>query len=706
MPTLVREEMELGGEGGELSDASSTIIHDESLLRGFIASKSESRNRSNQPVEVGGRETRSGEGNMTLDDSVTILSRTLLYGGLSPVSCRDNDSTLIDVQNFNGLATPSKFSRTAYQLDAMPNMKRYQSTYQSYVKGTISEFATQFPGRLRDYRSMSDEQKLNEQQRVMELLARLGISKEDKVRNCFEKGRREMDERGEFLFQSPGHFENDGSISPILSPASKSNKRFTGNKNFTQEFIMSSKSLEEEIQIGAGLVQSVPNDTSNFSVESVELVRAEEVDSPLEKYSESPVRRDSIPHKRSASTSGKRGADVARFKRSNDMSPDGFDNNNDSEIEISPYRQLDMLSMTSPPPDQGEIFTASQSPISPRLAYDDSDGEENRCLNDSFRSVLVLEEQEAKSSRDSVYSFRTNNRGCVKTLREAPTNVALKNGATLFFDPLDTKRNERIFPSRANMQNENRRLVNFPDPFLSYGGREKVRLQTALEWIQSLHSRMENEQTCSPSGTIFALPQHQIMDLTLKLLQDDDRGEFRDLANGGQFDGQTAIVARAKEDLFTWERALRENTACSVLNHATLPSEDRKRISTAKRCAFFNVVLTTFDAIKSPDIATPIDDFGHAISSNLASESGWIQSRTSSQSRSGPQICKQLSVLHQLRFKRVIFVDFLGRKCFLAKKNTARALASVALNAEERYVLLFNNLHPFFSIVLLHFLPC
>jgi hypothetical protein len=57
-----------------------------------------------------------------------------------------------------------------------------------------------------------------------------------------------------------------------------------------------------------------------------------------------------------------------------------------------------------------------------------------------------------------------------------------------------------------------------------------------------------------------------------------------------------------------------------------------------------------------------------------------------SQHNPSPQPTKQLSILHRIQFRRVIFVDVLGRKSYLAKGGTARATAAIAINGETRAV--------------------
>jgi hypothetical protein len=173
------------------------------------------------------------------------------------------------------------------------------------------------------------------------------------------------------------------------------------------------------------------------------------------------------------------------------------------------------------------------------------------------------------------------------------------------------------------------------------------------------------------------------IDLSLKLFLNDN--ELVDRTNtSASLQGQTIIVVRTKEDTAKWESSLRESTGCSVFNHATLPLSERIRASLAEKATMFDIILTTYDALKSPDTAIPVDDSGRALLTTVGTEKGWFSSRTASQHDCGPQTCKKLSVLHRVNFKRVVYVDFLGRKSFLAKEGTARASAAVALLGDSR----------------------
>ncbi|KAL3912602.1 MAG: hypothetical protein SGILL_006816 [Bacillariaceae sp.] len=239
-----------------------------------------------------------------------------------------------------------------------------------------------------------------------------------------------------------------------------------------------------------------------------------------------------------------------------------------------------------------------------------------------------------------------------------------------------------------------RRLVNFPDPFASYSNSQKEGLKEIYSWIR----RAEKDQRdanydVTAAGVFFSLSEKQIIDISLKLL-------LRDLAhdlNCHQQDesiehlqGNTLVVVRSKDDAIKWERALRESTGCSFCNHASLPLTERIRPSSSEKMCAHDVILTTYDAMKAPDVTIPLNDDGHAILTKVSSDNGWHSSRTSSQSMSqlnpSSQRTKQLSILHRIRFRRVLFVDILGRKSYLSKGGTARATSAVAINGETRAV--------------------
>ena len=86
----------------------------------------------------------------------------------------------------------------------------------------------------------------------------------------------------------------------------------------------------------------------------------------------------------------------------------------------------------------------------------------------------------------------------------------------------------------------------------------------------------------------------------------------------------------------------------------------RKVGTFAATCAGFDVVLSTYDAVKTKEVTVPVDSFGYAFlgASEQSNKDGWLASRASGTSAK----CLQLSVLHRLSWCRIIFLDVLGRK--------------------------------------------
>jgi len=214
---------------------------------------------------------------------------------------------------------------------------------------------------------------------------------------------------------------------------------------------------------------------------------------------------------------------------------------------------------------------------------------------------------------------------------------------------------------------------------------------------------------------ILSMQDQQIHDLVLKLLleypstYDNDTSSSNSNNNNnnskdGPLPGQTLVVARSKEDLEAWGQAFREGSAYSVLDHAALPLKDRKSPTTADKASRFDVVLTTFDALKANDVTVTLNEQGHTVYKKETTADGWFTSKSASQSvaaapsadddsdedddqqQPSPQVTKnkQYSVLHRLSWRRVVFCDILGRKCYLAKAGTARVQAATALGAQRR----------------------
>jgi hypothetical protein len=204
--------------------------------------------------------------------------------------------------------------------------------------------------------------------------------------------------------------------------------------------------------------------------------------------------------------------------------------------------------------------------------------------------------------------------------------------------------------------------------------------------LQQDHSFAEDDSV--GNAVVLSMREQQVTDVILKLhLENPPSGEaWTNSRSGtqGPLKGNTLIVARSKEELETWGRSFREGSAYSVLNHAALPLSQRKSLSSAEKAVQFDVVLTTYDMLKSPDITLTLDFDGFVVNTNIGMNDGWYTS--ASQNLVLERSNKQFSVLHRVNWRRLIFMDVLGRKSYLVKSDTCRVHAARALNAESRLV--------------------
>ena len=394
------------------------------------------------------------------------------------------------------------------------------------------------------------------------------------------------------------------------------------------------------------------------------------------------------------------------------------------DLELcAPFGRLSISpSISSPPKD---LFITSQSPISPRLTYNSpKNNQSDEYSDENYMSQISLgrdsddygEYDRRNSRRDSNitndslatttpskrYASEKDKR---RAFRDVPVNVVLKKGATFHLEKIAVKRTERVSSKSGASKNarikapQRRRLVNFPDPLVRYSSRRRRALKEMYSWVRRAENEFEQGRSIVPAvGAFFSLSEQQIIDLSLKLFLSDyaDQSQGRGIEkvnhSASTLQGNTLVVARTKEDTAIWESALREGTGCAVLNHSSMPLSERIRGSTAEKACMYDVVLTTYDAVKSPDIAIAVTNSGRAITTKSDSGGGWHSSRSASQVEDNArQQTKKLSVLHRIQFKRIIFVDTLGRKCYLAKGSTARATASVALSSSSCRLVFFKE---------------
>jgi hypothetical protein len=632
-----------------------------------------------------------------------------------------NDETILENVNQapNGKDTKDEVTLLDYEKpEAAIRIKgskeeHYTRNYERYVSYVIADFRRLHPDKLREYISLSPSEKEREQERINALLARLGVPTTT-VQHC--RARLDPDSRvalaetsrdssatrlgsdhTDSLTDQPiretvvlSQQENDSSgtllsrenvdadlhecnqSSPLLSPESEVHELAA---RMSQSMALMSPS-SGDVAMSPARASQPPAD-SDSSTSSVELVRRNKSrrSSPSSHLYESPTITTNRS-KRLASASGKRGTDLSRLKIDDD-SFISFDASiiRTSEMIASPS-QLLCSSIKSP---ESPLFHASQSPI-----RDDFSSTEKSRVEVQPSRLQVFEDQQSANDTLQSHDNTTNYRRKVKWneesfLQEIPANVHLKEGAPFRMKPLRVGR-----PQQQAGDNAGRRrqiYVSIPDPLQSYEGTLRKKVKAVYAWIKERDFLSDGEDIVN-SGLLFSMSERHIIDVTMKLcIKHPSNHNLSDMIDE-VVRGGTLIVARTKEDLEDWQISLRECTSFSVLNHATMSLEERKRTSTANRCAGYDVVVTTFDALKSKDITTPLDHIGHVVHEKIGYQDGWYSARSSRSE--APGRCEQLSVLHQINWRRVIFVDALGRKSFLAKMGTARAVASVALCASSR----------------------
>jgi hypothetical protein len=634
-----------------------------------------------------------------------------------------------------------------------PNHDEYKGKHEDFVNSTISNFKLKFPGKLREYRDLSADEKVQEQKRVMEFLNRLGISNN---KNCesqpFGSLKMRRRQHAQSNLQSPTCNARDRLLDDTLSPAfsptpTQRNKEddrhgynddspmynhsFEAQENCCNNFGEKSELLlsmeDNDEPVGAGNTNSSRPSSQDESVEfpanneydddsssssSVELVRQAPEETNLsddEASYDTPEDQKVQPPslKRMATTSGKRGADLQRV-RPNDY-PAGSIHLEDGDDGMNLTRRLERLSI-SPSPSSSppkNIFAASQSPISPRLTYHtplDENEDSDYCSGEDVRISMGRDSAAVGRQSDRSHDTMATNtpprnyrdKEKSRAFREVPVNVSLKDGAIFHLAKLTVKHAEKKNVSKSARAKkapstalQRRRHVDFPDPLVRYGSRQGRALKEIYSWVRRAEIDFEEGACSVPAiGIFFSLSEQQIIDVSMKLLLKDSSENIQSNSQikANSLKGKTLVVARSKEDTAAWESVLRENTGCSVLNHSTLPLSERIRVSSAERACAHDVVLTTFDAVKSPDIAVPLTEDGRAIVTKAGNDRSWHSSRSASQHDSSPQLTKQLSILHRIHFRRLIFVDVLGRKSYLAKGGTARATAAVALSGDTRVV--------------------
>jgi hypothetical protein len=680
-----------------LYDQSMTLLLDDSIALGItVVPTSERRSSLRLPPHSGTESPPKREGSSPTcgeredEGSITMFAEIFHdeESMLSPPSPKPRIQSLVK---------PMATSRQPLHTMVGPNETIYRSKYEAFVKASIQTFQQRHPaGTLRDYRSLSRSEQLLEQQRVVALLSRLRIG----------KGRRQEAEGGE---QTLSHRRalHDHDDEP-------------GNIHGVDDASISFAMPNHDSSSDSPRTDPSWHDRSTSS--PVEIARAAAKDTTSPVSTDSPPYRDSTagaastssttnPYKRPASSSAKRGADLSRIRYNHQVGMPNDESSESDQEEHGEWRgsdlgssnNIDRLSILSPtnegtivPNLKDNLFPASQSPISPKLTYSSSDSEAEDRSSRKPSQHAVRSTHDTIDTWNSTYKSGSERGRSKQTLRDMPVHVGMKTGATFHLEKLHVQRSELV-PGVRRLEDgiaPTRRLVDFPDPFVKYPLKEKQVFHDVFESLaRSEHDSMwQTFVETTAVNVLFSMTHQQIIDLCLKLFLSSSQSDRQHRERGAGastttnlLQGETLIVARSKEDLVQWERALREGTGCSVYNVASAPLSERVRLATAEKATQYDIVLTTFDVIKSADTAIPVDENGFAVIGVSKGKPGWMASRGgSSQVESRPQKCIQLSVLHKVNFRRVVFMDVLGRKSFLAKFGTARANAATALRANSR----------------------
>jgi hypothetical protein len=662
-------------------------------------------------LSVDNDETRLGDVTSMNDDTILGIARQLS----TKQNAKENIEPIFRYEK------PVAAKRTVG-----PKEERYSTHFEQYVTHLVADFRRQYPEKVKDYRSLSPEEKEKDLNRINALLARLGRGTTTTLQHC----RAHVDEVAPALLaqessgessitrlgpdpdsltdhssqhncnQSPplenyssasllSRENEDGEMnsgetahsSPLLSPESEVDEladRLSQSMALLSPAPDTAKSRgrdsHDHAPIGGHSQQQPPmNDDSSAS--SVEIVRRTDSirSSPSSEMYESPTITTNRS-KRQASVSGKRGTDQSRMKLA-DESFASFEASapRASEVIESPS-QLLCSSLKSP---ESPLFHASQSPIDDEFSSAEKRTSRLEVFEDNHNDDTLQSHDQTTNYRRKVH-WNTES-----FLQEIPANVHLKEGAPFRMKPIRVGR-----PSREDVEHFGRRrrqieMKSLPDPLGAYKGPVRKKMKAAYAWLRERDTITDDDEDPN-CGLLFSMDERQIIDVTMKLCikHKTDHNLEVETMNDQVLSGGTLIVARSKEDLEDWQIALREFTCYSVLNHATLSVDERKRTVTANRCAGHDIVVTTFDALKCKDIATPLDDKGHVVHGKVGFQDGWYSARSSGSQNSGR--CEQLSVLHQIKWRRVVFIDALGRKSFVAKGSTARGVAAVALTASSR----------------------
>lgn len=610
----------------------------------------------------------------------------------------------------------------------------FKEKYAAFVAKRIDDFENKYPGQLKSFSLMTETQKIDELKIIKKLLARLSVSNSQRMeephqfQQLSKPSQCQLSPAKAYLHkgddshtQATEHHAIESNMccdsgdSTTMTHDHETSMRSTSFALLSPDNLSHKKERSLNINVRTGIREnqtmslgSTPTkqvsdpaltsrhdspdfplpDDNNSTVSSVEIVRRSTRESSFSPRAYTSPDSSTRPNtqKRLATTSGKKGMDLSRLRIEDSVDDGSFASEpRPSEVILSPS-QLDCSGL--PSPDNAPLFSASQSPIhhhgtfsssgsySSREEDSETDSDEGRRmdLNDTvetFDLTLVQNHKRRIRWKGDGGSY----------LQEIPANIKLREGASFHFQPLKVGR-PRHRP-RTNCGGHQTSQLSFSDPLDSYRGLLGQKMNAVFDEI------FKREECGNANAIIFSLSKAQIYSVTLKvLLESHDiakhiskEGNDKDVINGG-----TLIVARSRDCLGEWEKALRVGTFHSVLNHSAIPLSERSRTAVSKKCANYDVVLTTFDGILSKDTIVAVNSKGHVVPGNVGFQDGWYAASRKSETNNPKYQNVQLSVLHLITWTRVIFVDYLGRKSYIAKGKNLRGRAAIALISKRRWV--------------------
>ena len=485
--------------------------------------------------------------------------------------------------------------------------------------------------------------------------------------------------------QAIGYFTIEGSTQDrslaLLSSPEKSERRESPRFQDSENTSLGS-SRKHAFRLSPDTTSHKPNGLPFYDDDvssPVEIVRGsarEDSYSPRADHSPDIIAVHRSHTKRLATTSAKRGMDQAQLQADDSLDNSSLASEPRPLEEISAPSPLDC---SHPSPNNCPLFSSSQSPIlhqanmqSPHFNQENTGPcLESGCgadLNDTVETIDVTtihERQRRVKSKENGKSY----------LQEIPANIVLKDGASFHYQPLNVTRPEKN--RRFSQRGKQRSLHSFPDPLADCPGRLGQKINAVFDELVERNERV----------IIFSMTTDQICRMTVKLLLDQGERNLHSIPDSEVMNGGTLVVARSKACLEQWERVLRVGTFHSVLNHTTMPLSERNRAAT-KKFTEYDVVLTTFDGIISKDTTVTLNSEGHVVPGKIGFQGGWYAAARADNSEAGEAQYQNtyLSLLHLIQWRRIIFVDSLGRKCYLAKGGTLRGKAAIALNGTSRFI--------------------